>query len=534
MIGEGGSDRPSPRALLWVAACLILEYLLISVLFDARFLERRLRWLTGIGSVGPLLIAMGTATFLVKRDLLTAVPHAGTTVQPHSRPWLRWLAHPVLFAAFLELTRRLAEPRASLPGDQLPWFVLWCVVGAASAAALLLAALPPASATAFARRARPTLMLSIAVGGAAWVAGLWAERLWTTLGSLTLSAVAGVLRLGSDDVVSVPSRLEVGLPSFHVRIAPVCSGYEGIGLILVFLTACLVAMRKTLRFPVAFLLLPIGVLAAWSANVLRISALIVVGSRWSPGLAYGGFHSKAGWILFCCVALGLAAVARRPPFSIHGTAKEEAAIWNPSAAYLMPFLAMAAAVLIAGLVSPGAKAVPLSVAAALLPLWIWRRCYGSIRVSFSWATTLLGAIASVAWAALQGPEAATRGEELRLEVAALGAAQVPWIACRVLGSIIVFPVVEELAFRGFLLRRLIRADFTEVSLRPFDVKAFLVSSLAFGAVHQSPWAGTLVGMLYALAQNWRGRTGDAILAHAVTNAILAGGALLGGRWAFWT
>ncbi len=147
---------------------------------------------------------------------------------------------------------------------------------------------------------------------------------------------------------------------------------------------------------------------------------------------------------------------------------------------------------------------------------------------------MIGAIASVVWAALQGPEAAARGEGLRLEVAALGAAQVPWIACRVLGSVAVFPVAEELAFRGFLLRRLIGADFTEVSLRPFDVKAFLVSSLAFGAIHQSLWAGTLVGMLYALAQNWRGRTSDAILAHAVTNAILAGGALLGGRWAFWT
>jgi CAAX prenyl protease-like protein len=107
------------------------------------------------------------------------------------------------------------------------------------------------------------------------------------------------------------------------------------------------------------------------------------------------------------------------------------------------------------------------------------------------------------------------------------------MVCRVLGSVLVIPIVEELAFRGFLLRRLIGPDFTEVSLRPFDVKAFLLSSLAFGAIHQSVWVGALAGMLYALAQNARGRTGDAILAHAVTNAILTGSALLGGRWAFW-
>jgi exosortase E/protease (VPEID-CTERM system) len=402
-------------------------------------------------------------------------------------------------------------------------------------AALLFAALPPAAAIALARRARPTLMLSVAVGGAAWVAGRWAERLWTTLGWLTLSAVAGLLRMGSDEVVSVPGKLEVGLRSFHVRVAPVCSGYEGIGLILVFLAACLVAMRKSLRFPLAFLLLPIGVLAAWSANVLRITALIVVGSRWSPELAFGGFHSKAGWILFCCVALGLAALANRTPFSPHDSAKEEGETWNPSAAYLMPFLAVGSAALVTELVSAETQTLyPVRVAAALIPLWIWRRRYGPIRVSFSWAAVLLGVIAFVACAVLQEPDAGNRGEELRLQVAALGTARVPWMVCRLLGSVLVIPMVEELAFRGFLLRRLIGPDFTEVSLRPFDVKAFLLSSLAFGAIHQSVWVGMVAGMLYALAQHARGRTGDAILAHAVTNGILTAGALLGGRWDFWT
>jgi exosortase E/protease (VPEID-CTERM system) len=535
LVGEGASARSSSRALLWLAACLIVEYLLISVLFDAHFLERRLRWLAGIGYVGPLLIAIGTATLLFKGDLPAIASSAGAAERPDSRPWFRWLAHPLLFAAFLELTRRLAGPRASLPGDQLGWFVLWVVVGAASIAALLLTVLPPAAAIALARRAWPTVVLSIAVGGLAWVAGRWAERLWTTLGSLTLSAVAGLLHLGSGDVVSVPERLEVGLRSFHIRVAPVCSGYEGIGLILVFLAACLVAMRKSLRFPVSFLLLPIGVLAAWSANVLRITALIVVGSRWSPELAYGGFHSKAGWILFCCVALGLAALARRPPFSTHGPAHQEGETWNPSAAYLMPFLALGATALVVGLVSQGFQSLyPLRVAAALVPLWIWRRCYGPIRIYFSWTALFLGAIAFVVWAGLQGPEDAARGEELRLGVESLGLAQVPWIVCRIFGSVFVAPVVEELAFRGFLLRRLIGPDFTEVSLRPFNVKAFLLSSFAFGALHQSLWAGTLAGMIYALAQHRRGQTGDAILAHAVTNAILTGGALLGGRWAFWT
>lgn len=535
MVGEGLCARRTSRALLGVAACLIGEYLLVSVLFDAHFLEQRLPWLSGIGYVGPLLIAIGTATLLFKGDVLAAAPESAIAEQASPHRALRWLAHPLLFVAFLELTRRLAAPLASLPGGQGPWFVLWVVLAAASATALLFAALPPAAAIALARRARPTLALGVAVGGAAWMAGRWAERLWVPLGSLTVSAVAGLLRLGSDQVVSVPDRLDVGLRSFHVRVAPVCSGYEGIGLILVFLTACLLTMRKNLRFPAALLLLPIGVLAAWSANVLRIAALIVVGSRWSPELAHGGFHSKAGWILFCSVAFGLAVLARRPPFATPGPEPREDETWNPSAAYLMPFLAMGAAALAAGLVSPAVQPLyPVRVAAGLVPLWLWRRSYGPLRLSFSFGAVALGAAAFALWVALQGPEAAGRGDELRLAVESLGAARIPWIACRVLGSVVVAPVVEELAFRGFLLRRLIDPDFTEVPLRRFDVKAILISSLAFGAIHRSFWAGALAGLLYALAQQLRGRTSDAVVAHATTNALLALAALVGGRWALWS
>jgi CAAX prenyl protease-like protein len=96
------------------------------------------------------------------------------------------------------------------------------------------------------------------------------------------------------------------------------------------------------------------------------------------------------------------------------------------------------------------------------------------------------------------------------------------------------PIAEELAFRGFLLRRLISADFEAISLRTFTWFSFLASSLVFGLLHGGLWvAGVMAGALYALASRQRGRLGDAILAHATTNALLAVYVLTFQRWDLW-
>lgn len=87
-----------------------------------------------------------------------------------------------------------------------------------------------------------------------------------------------------------------------------------------------------------------------------------------------------------------------------------------------------------------------------------------------------------------------------------------------------------MAFRGFLNRRLIAAEFDKVPLNRFTWLSFILSSLAFGFLHSSWFAGSLAGMLYALVVYRRGRLGDAVLAHAVTNAMLAVVALVSGQW----
>src|SRR6185436_14102143 len=80
----------------------------------------------------------------------------------------------------------------------------------------------------------------------------------------------------------------------------------------------------------------------WFANVARLVALVLVGTHLSPGLAMGGFHSYAGSILFCAVALGIVATGLRTAWLSRVPQAQPGA----GAPYLVPFLAMTAAGLV--------------------------------------------------------------------------------------------------------------------------------------------------------------------------------------------
>jgi membrane protease YdiL (CAAX protease family) len=53
-------------------------------------------------------------------------------------------------------------------------------------------------------------------------------------------------------------------------------------------------------------------------------------------------------------------------------------------------------------------------------------------------------------------------------------------------------------------------------------------------MHGQHWiAGIVAGLAYALALKWRGRIGDAVAAHAISNLMLAAWVLARGDWARW-
>ena len=138
------------------------------------------------------------------------------------------------------------------------------------------------------------------------------------------------------------------------------------------------------------------------------------------------------------------------------------------------------------------------------------------------------------WLLLE-PAADSRKTQLALSLAEISAGPAAiWLVFRVFGSVLIVPLVEELAFRGYILRKLIARDFEKVSFTRFTWFSFLVSSVLFGLLHGRWLAGTLAGMAYALALRRRGQLGDAVLAHGTTNALIAGTVLAQERWALWS
>jgi exosortase E/protease (VPEID-CTERM system) len=356
-----------------------------------------------------------------------------------------------------------------------------------------------------------------------------------------MNVVAGAVHLIAADAVFVPDELVVGTQRFYVRILSECAGYEGIGLIWVFLSAYLVACRDQLRFPQALLLIPIGTVVVWVANALRLTILIAIGTWISHDIAMGGFHAYSGSLLFSGVALGIVYAARRAPFftvaghDAHAAAPARA--HNVTAAYLLPFLAIVATQMLAGAVSTGASLdvlYPLRVVAAGAVLLYFRRSYRELRWTCSREAVAVGVLVFALWMALEpAPDAAKQAAFADTLYALSPWFMAFWLAARVIGSVVTVPIAEELAFRGYLGRRLIAPDFEHVSLRQFTWLAFVGSSLLFGFMHGRWLAGTLAGMCYALLLYRRGELGDAISAHAITNAMIAAYVLATGSWLLW-
>jgi uncharacterized protein len=96
------------------------------------------------------------------------------------------------------------------------------------------------------------------------------------------------------------------------------------------------------------------------------------------------------------------------------------------------------------------------------------------------------------------------------------------------------PILEELFWRGWLMRWMIDNDFLTVPLGKYAPSAFWMVALLFASEHGPYWE---VGLAAGIVYNWwivRTRNlADCILAHAVTNAALAAYVVITGQWQYW-
>lgn len=215
---------------------------------------------------------------------------------------------------------------------------------------------------------------------------------------------------------------------------------------------------------------------------------------------------------------------------------------------ILPFVVfvglLAAEPYLAGLLEPVADprwlyGVRAGIAAVLL-FALWGR-YSELRSepgtrtpASAWVIALVAGLGVfILWILLDFPPLVMGEPDSPFDPRVNGSVYWPFAATRLLGAVVVVPVMEELFWRSFLMRWLQEPRFLQVQPRALGWKALLTSSALFALEHRLWLAGLLAGLIYGELYRRTESLWAVVLAHAVTNGALGAYVLVTGSWGFW-
>ena len=539
------ADRPQTRLLAVALAILLVcaEFLFITLRFQSKMLAQlpglepwqRLFSYTGYGAQA-FVLAVLLYIFFRKGQVLAYGRRlvAGFSYARFARILPLQL---LLYALFVGLSQQVFEVTLSTHSMSAWAAAAWLVCGVLVVGVWGLAMASTARWMNYFWPERSAFLVVLPITLVAWLLAAQVQGSWNGLADYTFAVSAWLLSLYAPELMQVDAQAKVlGLGDFAVSIAPQCSGYEGIGLVLTFTGLYMLMNLKELKFPHALVLFPLGAACIWLLNCVRIAVLIIMGHLWSPAVAVGGFHSQAGWITFILTSMALLWVTDTSHL-LRKAGKPPAAHRGPRPAYeqalgtLLPLVVLLAATLMTSALSSdfdyfyGLRVLLVSI--TLYKLW---PVLALPRYRPRWEAVLAGVVVAVVWAWMLGLDA-SQSTSFQNQLDAMPTPWAGlWLTLRFVGAVVTVPIAEELAFRGYLLCRMAGSPVrTSGALAPHAV-AVLLSSLAFGALHNAWFAGTFAGLVYAGVRLRSHHIADAILAHALTNALLFGIALYAGYW----
>ena len=177
-----------------------------------------------------------------------------------------------------------------------------------------------------------------------------------------------------------------------------------------------------------------------------------------------------------------------------------------------------------------------SVAIALAVLWSrYTELRDPLRASpAAWVGAIaIGIVIFVFWITLDQPWALMGGGIGWNPTDASGALIWPLAIIRIIGAVLIVPVMEELFWRSLVLRWIRNSDFLSVAPAHAGAMALLVSSGLFGVEHHEWLAGIIAGLAYAGTYMRSGNLWCAVVAHAITNLVLGGWVIHTRQWQFW-
>lgn len=567
MTGSGTGARIRAGAVapfLLLSGILALELLAISLLYNHSF-EFECRAMApmvfcaalGFGVIRAIAVLGAVTVFLFAKG--RAIADLMARMRPRLHPG--WLGAELAGFAAILIPWSFMSDAAS--GGALALAAGFWLGGLLLAGAGSILSLFPLDAVIRAiRQAGWPLLAVIAVAGFAPEIADLAQFLWhwPAMAAFTFASVAFALGALGQEVHAIPAEVELGVGDFIVLVGRQCSGVEGFALITSFLLLYIWLFRDILRFPKVWILIPIGIAVSWCFNVIRISALILVGAYISPDLAINGFHSHAGWLMFTTLSVGMAGLVHRTNwFRRDGAARRVDADRVPlfqdlAAAKILPFLVFMASALLAQTFSEiPALLYPARALAMAAVLWMFRGLLARLPWRFDPVAAVAGLALGGLWLATS--EAAPDPGLTAALAGMSGPVFLVWVLSRVIGTTLFVPVIEELFFRGYVMglfsgpsqgssqggswgRSWGGESWGRVAL------AVLVSAGLFGLLHGRWVMGGLAGIIFGLLvlrqrqAISRDGTGpehlavtDAMLAHMLANGLIALAAFFGGNWA---
>jgi CAAX prenyl protease-like protein len=213
---------------------------------------------------------------------------------------------------------------------------------------------------------------------------------------------------------------------------------------------------------------------------------------------------------------------------------------SPEIARAAPYIGFVALTMFQGRLGPGSQywVYLVKTLVGAWVIWEMRPFVEEMRWKLSWEAITMGVIVCGIWIGLDGlyPRMAEPTAEWvpSKHFGEGSAASWFFVFVRLAGSSLVVPPLEEVFYRSFCYRYMAKADFQEMPLGQFDAKAFFVISAVFGLMHPDRWlAGILCGLGYQWLVIRKGRLGDAMVAHGVTNFLLGLWVVWKGAWSFW-
>jgi exosortase E/protease (VPEID-CTERM system) len=276
--------------------------------------------------------------------------------------------------------------------------------------------------------------------------------------TITFRSADGFLRMiGESTDLHAADVMIIGVGGFRAELQEACSGFSGMAMVSLVVFMYGLASRQRLKLGRVLVLIPLAILLSWIVNIVRISSIMLIGAYVSPDLAINAFHSYAGWISFTVLSAILIILSESAPWfrrAGHSANRPATRFFSDrTAAEILPFaLFLASGLIVSALFPVPAAGYPIIAIVAGLSIAAFFPIYSGVLQSICPLSVASGLFVGILWLFAQGEgDPAPIADILG---AAAPAAIGIWIMMRLLGTILFIPLIEEMFFRSYLLRRL--------------------------------------------------------------------------------